>query len=301
MFVTEDVGDRLDSYLTERFETLSRSKIQKLIKSHDVLVNGKPQKPSYAVNFMDSIVINLKTDEPIKLNPQNIPLDIVYEDENMLVVNKPSDMLTHPTAQETENTLVNALLYKYGDNLSDLNGDMRRGIIHRLDRNTSGLLMVAKNNDAHAYLAEQIKNRSIVKEYLGIVKGQLKDDFGIIDAPLGRNPKNPTKNAVIDDGKPSITEYKVLERFKECTYVEFNLITGRTHQIRVHSSYLNHPILNDTLYGGGGFKIKTQEQVLQSYKLEFAKPFCGDIIKLQIDEDEKIKKVLNWLKNKETK
>ena len=301
MFVTEDVGDRLDSYLTERFETLSRSKIQKLIKSHDVLVNGKPQKPSYAVNFMDSIVINLKTDEPIKLNPQNIPLDIVYEDENMLVVNKPSDMLTHPTAQETENTLVNALLYKYGDNLSDLNGDMRRGIIHRLDRNTSGLLMVAKNNDAHAYLAEQIKNRSIVKKYLGIVKGQLKDDFGIIDAPLGRNPKNPTKNAVIDDGKPSITEYKVLERFKECTYVEFNLITGRTHQIRVHSSYLNHPILNDTLYGGGGFKIKTQEQVLQSYKLEFAKPFCGDIIKLQIDEDEKIKKVLNWLKNKETK
>lgn len=292
--VTTDTNDRLDAYLGEMYENISRSQFAKMIKSGDVLVNGKSEKPSYKVNFGDKIEFEIKEAEKIIILPQNIPLDIVYEDENMLVVNKPSGMLTHPTLQETENTLVNALL-NYCD-LSDLNGDFRRGIVHRLDRNTSGLLMIAKNNKTHEYLAQEIKNRNVVKKYLAVVKGNIKDDFGVINQPIGRNPKNPLKMCVIEDGKPSITEYKVLERFKECTYVELNLKTGRTHQIRVHMSYIKHPVLNDSLYGGTGLKIKTQEQVLQSYKLEFAKPFSSDIINLQIPPDEKIVKVLRWLR-----
>lgn len=294
--VTTDNNDRLDAFLSEMYENISRSQFAKMIKSGDVLVNGKSEKPSYKVNFGDKIEFEIKETEKIVILPQNLPLDIVYEDENLLVVNKPSGMLTHPTIQETENTLVNALL-NYCD-LSDLNGDFRRGIVHRLDRNTSGLLMIAKNNKTHEYLAQEIKNRNVVKKYLAIVKGNIKDDFGIINQPIGRNPKNPLKMCVSDDGKPSITEYKVLERFSECTYVELNLKTGRTHQIRVHMSYIKHPVLNDSLYGGTGLNIKTQEQVLQSYKLEFAKPFSSDIINLQIPPDEKIVKVLGWLKSR---
>ena len=296
--VTTETDERLDAYLSEMFENISRSRFSKMIKSGDVLVNGKSEKASYKVTFGDKIEFEIKEDEKINILPQNLSLDIVYEDENMLVVNKPSGMLTHPTIQETENTLVNALLYYCKDNLSDLNGDFRRGIVHRLDRNTSGLLMIAKNNKTHEYLAQEIKNRNITKKYLAVVKGNIKDDFGIINQPVGRNPKNPLKMCVTDDGKPSLTEYKVLERFKECTYVELNLKTGRTHQIRVHMSYIKHPVLNDSLYGGTGLNIKTQEQVLQSYKLEFAKPFSSDIIDLQIPPDEKIVKVLGWLKSR---
>lgn len=296
--VTTETDDRLDSFLCEMFENISRSKFQKMIKAGEVLVNEKTQKPSYKICFNDKIEFEEKEDEKIIIEPQNIPLNIVYEDGNMLVVNKPSGMLTHPTIFETAGTLVNALLYHYGDNLSDLNGDFRRGIVHRLDKNTSGLLMIAKNNWTHEHLAKAIKNRDIEKKYLAVVKGNLQDDFGIINEPIGRNPKNPTKMTVTINGKPSLTEYNVLERFGDCTYIELNLKTGRTHQIRVHMSYINHPVLNDSLYGGGGFKINTQEQVLQSYKLKFAKPFSGDIINLEIPPDDKITKVLGWLKNR---
>lgn len=296
--VTTETDDRLDSFLCEMFENISRSKFQKMIKSGEVLVNGKTQKASYKVSFKDKIEFEEKEDEQIVIEPQNIPINIVYEDENMLVVNKPSGMLTHPTMIETKDTLVNTLLYHYGEKLSDLNGEFRRGILHRLDRNTSGLLMIAKNNKTHEYLAQEIKNHNVEKKYLAVVKGNIKEDFGKINEPIGRNPKNPCKMAVVSDGKPSLTEYRVLERFGDCTFLELNLKTGRTHQIRVHMSYLKHPVLNDTLYGGGGFKIKTQEQVLQSYKLKFAKPFSGDIINLEVPPDEKISKVLDWLKNK---
>jgi len=295
--VTSQTDDRLDVFLSEMFENISRAHFQKLIKQGKVFVNGKLQKASYKVNFMDKVSFD-DAEETVIIKAQDIPLNIVYEDENMLVVNKPSGMLTHPTKTEMENTLVNALLHYCGDNLSNLNGDYRRGIVHRLDRNTSGLLMVAKNNQAHEYLAKLIKERAIEKKYLTIVKGILEEDFGIIDEPIGRCPKNPCKMIITPDGKPSITEFRVIKRFKDCTYLELNLKTGRTHQIRVHLSYLNHPILNDSLYGGNGFKVKTDEQVLQSYKLRFAKPFYGDIINLTIEPDEKLTKVLTWLKNR---
>ena len=244
----------------------------------------------------DKIDIEIPEQKEFCIKPQNIQLDVIYEDENMIVVNKPSGMLTHPTAQERENTLVNALLYRYGQNLSDINGEFRRGIIHRLDRNTSGLLMIAKNNEAHKILAEQIKNHTVIKKYHSIVKGVINEDEFEINAPIGRNPNQPHKMAVRDDGKPSKTMIKVIERFKDATYIELTLITGRTHQIRVHMKSINHPVYNDTLYGAGQGKVKTDEQVLQSYFLRFTKPFVDEIIELQIDLDEKLKKVLKYLK-----
>lgn len=302
-FIAEeyDEGVRLDTYLSALFANISRSKIQNLIKAGTISVNEEIKKSSYNLKCDDKIMFEYAEPEKNIINPQNIPLNIIYEDENMLVVNKPSGMLTHPTSTEHENTLVNALLYKYGDNLSDINGYLRRGIVHRLDRNTSGLLMVAKNNKAHEFLANQIKERTIIKKYLAIVKGVVKDDFAEINLPIARNPKQPQKMAITENGKESVTKYKVLKRFKDCTYLELDLITGRTHQIRVHLSSLRHPILNDTLYGAGQFKVKTQEQVLQSYKLSFTKPFTNDIIKLEVEPEEKIKKVLAYLENQNIK
>lgn len=296
IFIDEnDEGKRLDSFLAEVTPDLSRSKIQNLIKTGAVKINDTTKKPSYSLKDGDKIEFELPENEEITIEPQNIPLEIVYEDENMLVVNKPSGMLTHPTALERENTLVNALLYKFGENLSDINREFRRGILHRLDRNTSGLLMIAKNNKAHEFLANQIKDHKLTKKYRAIAKGIIKEDEFEINSPIGRNPNQPHKMAVREDGKPSKTIVKVLERFKDATYVELTLITGRTHQIRVHLKSINHPVYNDTLYGAGQGKVKTEEQVLQSYYLRFTKPFGDEIIELQIEPDEKISKVLKYL------
>lgn len=292
-----DENKRLDSYLSEITPDLSRSKIQNFIKSGNVKINDSIKKTSYILKENDKIDFEIPEEEKLEIKPQDIPIEIVYEDENMLVVNKPSGMLTHPTTIERENTLVNALLYKFNNNLSDINGEFRRGILHRLDRNTSGLLMIAKNNKAHEFLAEQIKNHTITKKYRAIVKGVIKEDEFEINSPIGRNPNQPHKMMTRDDGKPSRTIVKVLERFKEYTYIELTLITGRTHQIRVHMKSINHPVYNDTLYGAGQGKVKTDEQVLQSYYLRFTKPFGNEIIELQIEPDEKINKVLKYLRS----
>lgn len=298
IFVDEnDENKRLDSFLSEITPDVSRSKIQSLIKNGGVKLNDEAKKPSYQLKENDKIEFELPQDEEIKIEPQNIPLEIVYEDENMLVVNKPSGMLTHPTAIERENTLVNALLYHFGGNLSDINGVFRRGILHRLDRNTSGLLMIAKNNKAHEFLANQIKEHTITKKYRAVVKGVVEKDEFEIDSPIGRNPNQPHKMAVREDGKPSKTIVKLLERFKDATYLELTLVTGRTHQIRVHMKSINHPVYNDTLYGAGQGKVKTEEQVLQSYYLRFTKPFGDEIIELEIEPDDKIQKVLKYLRS----
>lgn len=291
------VNKRLDSFLAEINPDFSRSKVQNFIKMGNVKVNSELRKASYLIRENDKIEFDIPEIDNLKIEGENIPIDIIYEDENMLVVNKPSGMLTHPTPQERTGTLVNALIYKYGANLSDINGEFRSGIIHRLDRNTSGLLMIAKNNAAHEFLAEQIKNHDIVKKYRAVVNGNYKPDEDIIELPIGRHPKLTHKMAVREDGKPSKTLVKVLERFGDATLLELTLITGRTHQIRVHLSYKKHPIYNDTLYGGTG-KVTTEEQVLQSYYLSFKKPFGNEIITFEIPFDQKIEKVLKYLKNR---
>ena len=291
---------RLDVYLSDLYEGVSRSKIQNAIKSGKILVNTQIKKPSYVLKEGDNVEFeNLIEEKSLNIEPEDIPLEIVWEDENMAVVNKPSGMLTHPTPLETSGTLVNALLYKYGvDGLSDLNGEFRRGIVHRLDRNTSGLLMIAKNNKAHEYLANLIKNHDMTKKYHAVLKGDYPLDEDVINEPIGRHKTQPHKMTVTPDGKPSTTILKVLERFKEATYVELTLVTGRTHQIRVHASFRHYPVFNDTLYGAGQGKIKTQEQVLQSFYLKFAKPFSAEIIELEIPPDEELSKVLTYFRNR---
>ena len=290
-------GMRVDNYLSALFENYSRTKIQSLIKSELVFINNKTCKPSQSVNTDDEIICDFDSVENIKILPENIPLDIRYEDDYIVIVNKPSGMLTHPTSAEKTNTLVNALLYRYGENLSDINGEYRRGIVHRLDRNTSGLLIVAKTNEAHEKFAEMIKERLIEKHYRTIVKGKVLQNQ-VINEPIARSKTQPNKMCVAKDGKPSLTEITILENFENETYLDVNLKTGRTHQIRVHLSHIGHPVYNDTMYGFGKMKIKTDEQVLQSYKLSFNHPFLDKIIEVEIEPDEKITKILNYLRNK---
>lgn len=290
---------RLDVFLSQLYDGISRSKIQSAIKSEKVRVNNDIKKSSYILKIGDKIEFeNLEEDKILKIEPENIPLEIVWEDENMAVVNKPSGMLTHPTPLEISGTLVNALLFKYGQNLSDINGEFRRGIVHRLDRNTSGLLMIAKNNKTHEYLADMIRNHNLTKKYHAVLKGNYPKDEDVITEPIGRHKTQPHKMAVTPDGKESITILKVIERYTEATYVELTLVTGRTHQIRVHTSYKKCPVYNDTLYGAGTGKVKTEEQILQSYYLKFAKPFSAEIIELEIPPDEKLAKVLAYYKNR---
>ena len=294
-------GKRIDIYVAEIMNEFSRSQIQKLIKSGKITINNKTAKPADILKENDYIQIN--SDEILsefKIIPENIPLNIVWEDENMAVINKPSGMLTHPTPQELSGTLVNALLYRYGNNLSDINGDMRRGIVHRLDRNTSGLLMIAKNNLTHEFLVNEMKANKFNKKYLAIVKGNIDKDSFTIDTPIGRHPSQPHKQAVREGGKDSLSLVKVVKRYNTATLVEITLITGRTHQIRVHMASIGHPVYNDTLYGFGKMKIKTEEQVLQSYKLEFTKPFTNERIRLEIPPDEKIQRVISYLSNNAT-
>lgn len=302
ILIVDDNTDetRLDVYLAELYDGISRSKIQAAIKSGKVLINDSVKKPSYLLREGDKIEFeNLVDESVLQVEPEDIPLEIIWEDENMAVVNKPSGMLTHPTTLENSGTLVNALLFKYGQNLSDVNGEFRRGIVHRLDRNTSGLLMIAKNNKTHEYLANLIKNRELTKKYHAVLVGNYPRDNDVISDPIGRNNVNPKKMAVRPDGRPSVTKLKVLERFgNEATYVELNLVTGRTHQIRVHTSFKKHSVYNDTLYGAGQGKVKTEEQVLQSFYLKFAKPFSAEIIELEIEPDEKLSKVLKYFRNR---
>lgn len=289
---------RLDAFLSKQEEFSSRSQVQNLINKKQVYVNSQIAKPSYKVKNDDVIGVILSEEFNVIILPENISLDIVYEDENIAVINKPKNMITHPTVKETSGTLVNAILYKYGaEGLSDVNGIMRPGIVHRLDRNTSGLIMIAKNNRAHEFLAEQIRTKSAKRKYLAIVHGNFENNTGTINAPISRNPSKPEKMGVVEGGKSAVTHYKVLEQFKGFSFVELELETGRTHQIRVHMSHIGHPIVNDSLYNKIPFKVKTTQQVLQSYSLQFATLDKNDIINLEIKPDNDIEKVLKYLRS----
>lgn len=294
----QDIDERLDVYLSKILENLSRSRIQKLIKEGAVTVNSKEVKNSYNLKDSDEIEIIMPDPIELMLEAEDIPLDIQYEDENMLVVNKPSGMLTHPTFYERNNTLVNALLHYCRGSLSGINGVMRPGILHRLDRDTSGLLMVAKNDFAHNFLAGQIKTKTAIRQYLAFCHGIFKKDTGTINKPIGRHPVLGNKMAIVYNGKHAITHYKVLERFNKHTFVELTLQTGRTHQIRVHLSDLHHPIAGDKLYGGAKINVNLNGQALHAYRLSFNLPGTNERKTIEIEPSDEIKKLLKTFGDK---
>jgi len=269
----EDEGKRIDVFLAAELD-YTRSYIKKLIVDELVFVNGKTVKPSYKVKENDEVAVNIPEAEKIDVLPENIPLDILYEDDDIIVINKPQGMVVHPAPGNYSGTLVNALLY-HCKNLSGINGILRPGIVHRLDKDTSGVMVVAKNDKAHISLSNQIKERSVFKKYVAIVEGVIKDEEGKIEAPIGRHPVDRKKMAVIEDGRYALTLYKVLERFKENTLVEAVIKTGRTHQIRVHMAYIGHPVVGDHVYGFKKQKFKLEGQALHSRVLGFMHPTKG--------------------------
>jgi len=272
-------GERIDKYLSMFIDSFSRSYIQKLIDNEDIKVNDKKIKSSYSVKTDDTIKVTLPESVVPDIVPQNIPLDILYEDDYVLVVNKPKDMVVHPAAGHYKDTLVNALMYYLGDNLSGINGVLRPGIVHRIDKDTTGSIIVCKNDIAHQRIAELLKDHSMERKYHAIVHGVIKDDEGTIHTQIGRD-KNDRKKMVVMTfgGKEAITHFKVLKRFNDYSYVECQLETGRTHQIRVHMSYLNHPILGDLVYSNRKSPFKLQGQCLHAKTLGFIHPVSGEYI-----------------------
>ena len=285
---------RIDTAITELSPeydlNFTRSKIQKMIENGKIKVNSKTVKSSYKLKAGDIIEIDEKEDDDKNILPEKIDLDVVYEDDYLLLINKQKGILTHPTPLNKTGTLVNALLY-YGCALSDIQGQERRGIIHRLDKNTSGLILIAKTNEAHLNLQEQIQTKTAKRKYLAVVHGIIEEDNGVIDKPLVQNMKKTVKMNIAkeNEGLKAVTIYGVLERFEDLTLLEVELKTGRTHQIRCHMSSINHPVYGDTLYGAKGFRskinLKTTEQLLMSYYIKFTHPKTGDIMEFKLDEN----------------
>ncbi|WP_419742017.1 RluA family pseudouridine synthase [Paraclostridium dentum] len=278
LVIDEEEGDRLDVYLSGQLGEMSRSYIQKIIKDKKVKVNNKIEKAKYLVKEDDNVIIEIPAPKLLEVTPQDIPIDIVYEDGDLLIVNKPQDMVVHPAPGNYDNTLVNAILYHCRENLSSINGVIRPGIVHRIDKDTSGLLMIAKNNKAHNSLAEQLKDHSITREYEFICHGVMKEDKITVDKPIGRNPKDRLKMGIVKDGKNAITHFEVINRYENFTHVKATLETGRTHQIRVHALSLNHPLLGDPLYGPKNNKFGIEGQTLHARKLGFIHPTTNEYV-----------------------
>ncbi|WAW14244.1 RluA family pseudouridine synthase [Peptostreptococcus equinus] len=276
----DNIGDRLDYFLSKQYKDISRSYIQKLIKEDRVLVNEKIEKASYKLSLYDQIQIAMPEPELLEVIPQDIPLDIVYEDDDIVIVNKVQGMVVHPAPGNMDNTMVNALMYHCKDRLSNINGIIRPGIVHRIDKDTSGLLVVAKNNYAHQKLSEQFKIHSITREYEMICIGNVDWDEKTIETIIGRNPKNRLKMAVVKkNGKNAITHLKLINNYKGFSHIKANLETGRTHQIRVHTASINRPILGDPLYGFKNKRFsKLSGQVLHARKLGFMHPTRNEYI-----------------------
>ena len=280
---------RIDLFLSEYFEDYSRSKLTKLIKAGLVKVNDKEVKASYPIKLNDVIYIDLDDLKIKALEPEDRFLEIIYEDEDLAIINKPIAMLSHPTATIRTGTLVNVLLSKF-DSLSVLNGEDRQGIVHRLDHNTSGLMIIAKTNLCAEKLVEMFKSRTIIKRYRAITLGNFEEKEGVLEFPIGRNPRNGKLMAVVEDGKYAKTSYKVICEVKGYSYLNLDLHTGRTHQIRVHLSHINRPILGDPDYGGKRGEFSIDHQLLQAFYLEFIHPISNKLLKFELDESSEIEK-----------
>ncbi|MBB5354955.1 23S rRNA pseudouridine1911/1915/1917 synthase [Anoxybacillus mongoliensis] len=288
-------GERIDKVIAELNEQWSRSQVQQWLKEGHVLVNGKAVKPNYKCHIDDEVIISIPDPEPLDVEPEPIPLDIYYEDADVLVVNKPRGMVVHPAPGHMHGTLVNALLAHCQD-LSGINGVLRPGIVHRIDKDTSGLLMVAKNDLAHESLVNQLVNKTVTRKYVAIVHGVIPHDYGTIDAPIGRDPRDRQSMAVVENGKEAVTHFRVLERFEHYTFVECQLETGRTHQIRVHMKYIGYPLAGDPKYGPRK-TLPIDGQALHAGVLGFHHPRTGEYLQFEAPIPHEFERLLDMLRN----
>lgn len=299
LVVENDGGERIDRYLADNFEDKSRSYLQKLIKDGQVKVNGKPVKANYRLVFDDRVEIFMPEVKEPDIEPENIPLDILYEDKDVLLINKPKQMVVHPAPGHYSGTLVNAIMYHCGDELSGINGVMRPGIVHRIDMDTTGSLVICKNDNAHQSLSEQLKIHSINRIYEAIVHGNLKEDEGTVNAPIGRHPTDRKKMSIHSkNGREAITHYKVIERFGNYTHIQCKLETGRTHQIRVHMSSIGHPLVGDSVYGPAKCPFPhLQGQTLHAKTLGFTHPSTNEYLEVNAPLPDYFVSLINRLKN----
>lgn len=293
---------RLDAYISKEIEDLSRRMIQKLLEEDKINVNGKIEKPSYKVQEGDIIEVTIEEPKEVKIEAQDIPLDIIYEDNDILVVNKQKGLVVHPANGNPDGTLVNAIMAHCKDSLSGIGGELRPGIVHRLDKDTSGLLIIAKNDKAHIQVSEQIKNREVKKTYIALVRGTIAEDEATINMPIGRSTKDRKKMAVTKNGKDAVTHFRVLNRYTtnkgSYTLLEIKIDTGRTHQIRVHMAEIGHPVIGDSVYSNGKNEFGVEGQCLHAKRLEFVHPITGKEMKLEAPLPEYFKKIVEQLENR---
>lgn len=283
---------RLDVYITDKYKDLSRTMVQKLIEEGSIKVNGNIKKLSYKVQLNDEISICIPKAKETDLKPQEIPIEVVYEDDDIIVVNKPKGLVVHPANGNPDGTLVNAIMAMCKESLSGIGGELRPGIVHRLDKDTSGLLIVAKNDKAHINMSEQIKNRQVTKKYIALVRGVIQEDDATIDMPIGRSTKDRKKMAVTKSGKQAVTHFKVLKRYPKYTLLEVKIDTGRTHQIRVHMAEIGHPVVGDMVYSNGKNDFGIQGQMLHAKSLDFKHPITGKQMHLEAELPQYFKSIL---------
>lgn len=297
----EEKGKRLDTYIPSVDTDITRTSAQRLIEDGNILVNGKNAKVSYKIQENDKISVEIPKPKQIELKAQDIPIEIVYEDSDIIVVNKPKGMVVHPANGNPDGTLVNAIMAICKDSLSGIGGEIRPGIVHRIDKDTSGLLIVAKNDNAHVKMSEQIKNHEVKKTYIALVRGVFKENEATIDMPIGRSTSDRKKMAVNKNGKNAITHIKVLKRFDKYTLLQVNIETGRTHQIRVHLSHIGYPIVGDYTYSNGKNEFDVIGQCLHAQKLEFKHPITQKDMCLEAELPQYFKDILDKLKDREIK
>ena len=289
--ISDTSGIRVDKFISDKLD-ISRSRVQKLVEEGLVTIDGVLAKPSQKVGLNQVVMVEIPEAKPIEIEAEDIELDILYEDDDVIVINKSKGMVVHPASGNYTGTLVNAIMAHCKDNLSGINGEIRPGIVHRIDKDTSGVLVIAKNDKAHISLADQLKEHSMTRVYIAVARGVFKDRAGVIDAPIGRNPKDRKKMGVVANGRHAVTHYKVIHQLDDCAVLEVRLETGRTHQIRVHMTYIGHPLLGDSVYSSGKNKYGFTGQALHAKILGFIHPSTGKYMEFSSNPPEEFEKLL---------